>query len=283
MKSDCNVIRRMIETPNSCNDVLLNERLKFFTKSNEFIHNFITSMSRLELKLVDYIMANAYYSNDCSLEYTFSISDFCAVAGISISGSTYIHIKNALKNLRSKSEWASKSDRDVLVGFINKAEFFKQTGIVKLYLDEDMRSFVFESKKAWELKGIPYTKFLLLYLLPLKSKYARLLYELLKSWECSGKRYYSISQLQQYFNSDYDRYADFRRYVLDIAVSQINASTDIEVSYEPIKEGRSYKYIMFYINSKSNIDLLNVKYANNRELDGQLSFFNDVNTEEDVL
>ena len=256
---DYDLIRRMIEKPNQNNTELMNKRLKSFRKSNDFIQKFITKMDRFELKLADYIMANAYYAEDSPLEYTFSISDFCKVAGISDSGNNYENIKSAIRKMRAKAEWAKCPDGsgdEVLVGMISKAIISKRKGTVHLWLDEDMRRFVFEAKKAWEEKGIPYSKFLLLYMLPLKSRYARLLYELLKSWETGGERWFTISQLQEYLGSNYDRYPDFRRYALDIAVDQINQYTDIGVTYEPIKEGRSYKYIMFYIRTKSNKELL---------------------------
>lgn len=272
---DYDLIRRMIEKPNQNNTELMNKRLKSFRKSNDFIQKFITKMDRFELKLADYIMANAYYAEDSPLEYTFSISDFCKVAGISDSGNNYENIKSAIRKMRAKAEWTKCPDGsgdEVLVGMISKAIISKRKGTVHLWLDEDMRRFVFEAKKAWEEKGIPYSKFLLLYMLPLKSRYARLLYELLKSWETGGERWFTISQLQEYLGSNYDRYPDFRRYALDIAVDQINQYTDIGVTYEPIKEGRSYKYIMFYIRTKSNKELLEVKYSNQRELDGQMSF-----------
>lgn len=272
---DYDLIRRMIEKPNQNNTELMNKRLKSFRKSNDFIQKFITKMDRFELKLADYIMANAYYAEDSPLEYTFSISDFCKVAGISDSGNNYENIKSAIRKMRAKAEWAKCPDGsgdEVLVGMISKAIISKRKGTVHLWLDEDMRRFVFEAKKAWEEKGIPYSKFLLLYMLPLKSRYARLLYELLKSWETGGERWFTISQLQEYLGSNYDRYPDFRRYALDIAVDQINQYTDIGVTYEPIKEGRSYKYIMFYIRTKSNKELLEVKYSNQKELDGQMSF-----------
>ena len=272
---DYDLIRRMIEKPNQNNTELMNKRLKSFRKSNDFIQKFITKMDRFELKLADYIMANAYYAEDSPLEYTFSISDFCKVAGISDSGNNYENIKSAIRKMRAKAEWAKCPDGsgdEVLGGMISKAIISKRKGTVHLWLDEDMRRFVFEAKKAWEEKGIPYSKFLLLYMLPLKSRYARLLYELLKSWETGGERWFTISQLQEYLGSNYDRYPDFRRYALDIAVDQINQYTDIGVTYEPIKEGRSYKYIMFYIRTKSNKELLEVKYSNQKELDGQMSF-----------
>lgn len=287
-KRDYELIRRMIERPmdNPQTEVqkIRNERLQKFAKTNDFIQQFVAKMDRLELKLADYIMAKAYYSEDCPLEYTLSIPDFCKVAGLDYdSGANYANIKEAVRKMRSKAEWAKCDDNsgdEVLVGMISKAIISKRKGTVHIWLDEDMRRYVFQAKKAWAEKGIPYTEFLLLYMLPLKSRYARLLYELLKTWEQAEEHYWTISQLQELLGSNYDRYQDFRRKVLEIAVEQINEYTDIRVNYEPIKEGRSYKYILFYISTKSNKELILLKgnihrALDGKELDGQLSMFDE--------
>lgn len=284
------LIRRMIEkpmkNPETETQKLRNKQLKKFAKTNDFIQNFVAKMDRLELKLADYIMANAYYAEDSPLEYTFSISDFCRVAGIDhTSGGNYDKIKEAIRKMRAKAEWAKCDDGsgdEVLVGMVSKAIISKRKGTVHLWLDEDMRKYVFQAKQAWKEKGIPYTEFLLLYLLPLKSRYARLLYELLKSWEQVDEHYWSISQLQELLGSNYDRFSNFKQKVLDVAVEQINEYTDIKVFYEPIKEGRSYKYILFYINSKDNKELMMLRGHNfralehrEREIDGQTSLFDE--------
>ena len=51
------------------------------------------------------------------------------------------------------------------------------------------------------------------------------------------------------------RFADFRRKVLDKAVSEINSKTDLEVSWEPVKKGRSVAGIKFFIKTSSQPDL----------------------------
>ena len=46
----------------------------------------------------------------------------------------------------------------------------------------------------------------------------------------------------------FESISDFKKFVLDIAVRQINQSTDLNVSYNLFKKGRSFTSIRFYVN-----------------------------------
>ena len=52
----------------------------------------------------------------------------------------------------------------------------------------------------------------------------------------------------------YPLFKDFRRYVLDVAVKEINGYTDINVYWNPIKTGRSVTAIEFNIEMKNSMD-----------------------------
>jgi plasmid replication initiation protein len=49
----------------------------------------------------------------------------------------------------------------------------------------------------------------------------------------------------------YDRWIDFRRYVLDKIVSEINENTDLDIDYEVIKKGRPIVGVRFKLNHRS--------------------------------
>lgn len=62
----------------------------------------------------------------------------------------------------------------------------------------------------------------------------------------------------------YKRYVDFRRYVLDVAMEEINKYTDLEVFYEPLKQGRKVTEIIFHIKKRDSIEKWE---ANNRGIE----------------
>lgn len=74
----------------------------------------------------------------------------------------------------------------------------------------------------------------------LSSKYAVRLYELLLSWKSVGKVGFNLEDFRDKLGlgtTEYKGMSDFKKYVLDLAVSQINAHTDMTVSYQQKKKG----------------------------------------------
>lgn len=88
----------------------------------------------------------------------------------------------------------------------------------------------------------------------LSSAYAIRLYELLMQWKITGKTpifdLYMFRNQLGILDSEYQRMFDFKRYVLDLAIKQINEHTDITVKYEQHKQGRSIAGFSFAFKQK---------------------------------
>ena len=88
----------------------------------------------------------------------------------------------------------------------------------------------------------------------LNSAYAVRLYELLIAWRSTGKTpVIELSDFRQrlgVLETEYKRMYDFKKYVLDSALKQINAHTDIQVTYEQHKTGRSITGLSFTFKAK---------------------------------
>lgn len=90
-----------------------------------------------------------------------------------------------------------------------------------------------------ELKG-RITKTHLQYILPMKSFYSMRIYTLLKEYERIGSRTFVVSELQELLNvgeSLKERYNNFKKYVLNQAIKDIN-KTDIFIELEESKKER---------------------------------------------
>jgi plasmid replication initiation protein len=89
----------------------------------------------------------------------------------------------------------------------------------------------------------------------MKSQYSIRLYELLKSYEHKNNLTIGIEEVKRMLSAEiYNRHQDFRRKVIELAIKEINALTDIAVAYEFIKEGRKYAKVAFYIRLKKDLD-----------------------------
>ena len=261
-------------------NALINERQIAVRKSNKLIRDFTANMTTSQFRLANYIIGIAYTQNE-ALEVEFNIKRYCEICGIDYkSGYNYKQIKTDVKKLADRSLWVetfNDSNCSVLVRLINKFWIYYNSGVVKIRLDEDVKQYISALFDQYNACGQLYTAYAFLYTLPMRSVYSMRLYELLKSWANAkwskdDGHYWEINHLQQLLGSSYERYQDFRRKVLEKAVDEINKYTDIDIEFEPIREGRIYKYINFIIQLKTNDDIIKIQ----SELNKYLNFEKDV-------
>ena len=88
----------------------------------------------------------------------------------------------------------------------------------------------------------------------LQSAYAVRLYELLIQWRSALKT--PLFKLEVFRDqlglgvNEYKAMGDFKKRILDLAISQINKHTDITVSYDQVKDGRNIVGFIFHLKSK---------------------------------
>lgn len=88
---------------------------------------------------------------------------------------------------------------------------------------------------------------------PMSSVYAVRLYELLIQWRDAGTRRVELDWLRERFllGQKYASIRDFKRYVLQIAVDQINTHSDLWVKWEQHKRGRVVHALTFTFGPKA--------------------------------
>lgn len=88
----------------------------------------------------------------------------------------------------------------------------------------------------------------------LSSKYAVRLYELVIAWQSTGKT--PIFEINDFRNKvgvldgEYSTMSNFKKFVLDLAVEQINENTDINLTYDQHKTGRTITGFSFKFKQK---------------------------------
>lgn len=249
-----------------------NQRMREIYKANEFIRDFTFNLTASQFRLANYLIAYAYLENE-NLEFIVDIKRYCEICGIDANnGYNYIQIKSDIKVLRNKSVWkpifGDNTGAIATMSIIEKSRIYPSSGKIWIRLDEDLKPYIVDLAKRYERDGKLFTVYLFAYTLNMKSIYSMRLYELLQSWSPKAypdyrERYWRISDLQQILNSNYERYQDFRRFVIEKAVAEINEYSDINVEWEPVKEGRNYEFINFTFRLKSSSDLLDTQIKNN--------------------
>lgn len=135
--------------------------------------------------------------------------------------------------------------------------YVDQEGLVKLIFAPSVVPLITRLEKH-------FTSYDLAQVAKLSSKYATRLYELLIAWRSLGKTpIFELADFRNKLGLDIKEYAamsDFKKYVLDLALKQINTHTDITAKYEQHKKGvQSQAFHSPSNRRKLSLNLLNPK------------------------
>lgn len=237
---------------------LTTARYKTVIKANELIQKSRFNLSLQQQKIVLYLISQiSMYDEDFKL-YEFSIQDFCRICGIDeTSGKNYTDLKQAIKDIADKSLWITIEDEETLLRWIEKPYINKNSGVIKIRLDEDMKPFLLQ------LKG-NFTRYELLWTLNFRSKYTIRLYELIKSIHFheleTYTREFSLEDLRRLLGAEkYKTYQAFKSRALIPAITEINNFSDKRLEYQPIKMGKAVVKIRFTISTKETVEIIQLQ------------------------
>jgi plasmid replication initiation protein len=141
-------------------------------------------------------------------------------------------------------------DRSFHCRWVDKIGYESQSGIVFLRFTQDIVPLITRLEEN-------FTKYELEQVSRLTSSYAIRLYELLIQWRSSGKTpLFNLSIFRQQLGVEAHQYktmSNFKTYVLDFALNQINELTDITAKYEQHKKGRSISGFSFSFKQKKEV------------------------------
>lgn len=133
------------------------------------------------------------------------------------------------------STWTDKAR------WVTRGGYQDKEGVIRLKFTEDMRPFIVELESR-------FTQYNIEFIARMTSTHAIRLYELLIQWRDRGWREVEIDWLKTALGIELDAYQsikDFKKWVIDVAVSQINEFSDITVSYVQRKTGRTVTHFYF--------------------------------------
>ena len=149
-------------------------------------------------------------------------------------------------------------DRSFHCRWVDKIGYEPQSGIVFLRFTQDIVPLITRLEEN-------FTKYELEQVSRLTSSYAIRLYELLIQWRSTGKTpIFDLALFRQQLGVEVHQYktmSNFKTYVLDFALNQINSFTDITAKYEQHKKGRSISGFSFTFKQKkeTSMKVINTK------------------------
>ena len=138
-------------------------------------------------------------------------------------------------------------DRSFHCRWVDKIGYEPQSGIVFLRFTQDIVPLITRLEEN-------FTKYELQQVSKLTSSYAIRLYELLIQWRSAGKTpIFDLSIFRQQLGVEAHQYktmSNFKTYVLDFALKQVNELTDVTAKYEQHKKGRVISGFSFSVKQK---------------------------------
>ncbi len=224
-------------------------RLQTVVKSNELVQRSRYKLSLLEQKVVLFLISKIRPEDEAFHEYQFHMRDLCQLMGISCNPKNYKNFRDAIQHLSDKSFWVETETKDMLCRWVLDATIVKGDGTITIRLDDKLKPYLLQLQQQ-------FTAFSLEYVLLMQNKYSIRIYELLKSYEYLTTYTVSVDEFKQRIQSaSYTAYKDFRINILDPAVKEINKYTDLDVFVDPIREGRTIRWLEFSIYPKTGTGL----------------------------
>ncbi len=243
-------------------------------KADELLQKARFTLTLTEQRLILYAITKIKPTDTAFTEYEFNLKDFYSVCGIS-GKESYTEIKKQCISLKSKAWWITVLDEngsewESAVTWFNTLRTNKKSGKIRIKFHEDMMPYLLELSKQYGETGSYFTSYDLKYILPMKSTYSIRIYELLKSYQKNNKSWwFKLDKLKHILNCEnYKRYPDFRRFVLEPAIKEINKFTDLSIEYSTVKDGNKIDEITFMMNEKDYLEKMKAKSLCSDELNG---------------
>jgi len=126
------------------------------------------------------------------------------------------------------------------VRWLSAASYIDGAGTIQLRFAVDMVPFITNLEAQ-------FTRYKLEKIANMTSTYAIRLYELLMQWGSVGRREVELGWFKKTLalDHDYPRLYDFKHWVIDVAIAQINQHSDLVASYSQRKRGRVVTHLIF--------------------------------------
>lgn len=240
-------------------------------KSNILIQKSRYSLSLLQQKILLRIIQEIKPNENIFEPMHFSVKEFCNLCSLNAqSGKNYKNIKDAILGIKQSSFWITKIDKngmekEVTADWISKAEIEKGSGDITITLDKELKDYLLQLQNF-------FTIIYLYSILPMSSSYSIRFYELLKSYSNIKTKELSLQEIRDMLLIEkFERWDNFKRKILDVAMNEINMFSELEVSYSTIKTGRKITGLLFSIKEKNETQKLISQLNGKQKIEGNLN------------
>ena len=207
-------------------------------------------LNPLSLKFITVLIAGLKRSDDLNQTYEFRVKEFKELTGLKRKD-LYWAVKEAVREILEKPLYIPKdedSNSFLMLNWVASAEYKEGEGMVEFEISKKLRPYLLSVKER-------FLRYKLENILSLSNNYSIRVYEILKDWLETNKRYnkkaekiISIKDFREILEipPSYSNH-DIKRRILDKARGELLQKTDIAFDYEEIKTGRKITHLKFFI------------------------------------
>lgn len=180
---------------------------------------------------------------------TLYVKDYAESFGLSET-SAYTELQKASKRLYDRSIILHGEDETTEFRWIeSRTRYHKGEGRISFEFSRRVIPYLFELDKR-----LGYTQYHLLSVSGFNSVYSIRLYELCKKIQGMANQVVDVDDIRRILmlEDKYSQYRELNKFVLKVAITEINEKSDLFVDVEPIKRGRTIVALKFTIKSKKS-------------------------------
>lgn len=170
--------------------------------------------------------------------FRVSIADFVEAFPDAAGGGVYGYIKDAVTNLFEREIKLSSGKKKTRIRWVQSVTYHDGEGYVELHFSDKIAPYL-------TLIGKRFTSYQLKQVSALRSTYAIRLFEMLMQWKETGLLLIDLDKFIEQLELPYERFVDVRRRVIEPAIAELVAKSNLEIEWKPIKQGKPVKRIEF--------------------------------------
>lgn len=216
-------------------------------QSNQLVRYIRHDMSLQQRQVYNFLASLIKRDDEPDTVYTFSAKYMLQELNMTDGGRNYSDLKSILKYLRDHSQWIRNERGNLeVISILSTVEFDEQTKEFKIQFHRLVQPHLFNLVERFTAIPLELVKVL-------KCKYSLELNEFLVSFfnekgQVPMDIEFTLQEIKERINCDFDRWVDIKRFALDKAIEEINTlSTNMRVSYTPKKEGKKVTRVVFHL------------------------------------
>ena len=175
---------------------------------------------------------------------TITASEYSELFGLQMKHA-YSQLKEATSNLYERDIRIKGKKKTERMRWVYRVAYSDGKGMVSLKFSPDIKPYLSQ------LNGM-FTRYQLAHVARLKSPYSIRLYELLSQWRSTGERVIELGELRSLLELEdkYEKFNDLKKRVIQPAINELNRQTDLDITFDTQREGRSIARLLFLFTAK---------------------------------